>query len=47
MRTPDALERIEWRLMYGEFGVPRGVYVMGITIIVLLGLIVWRLWRDA
>lgn len=45
MRVPDALEKIEWRLMYGEFGMPTGFYVMCWIIIALLGAIAWRLWR--
>jgi hypothetical protein len=44
MRMPDTVDRIEWRLMYGEFGTPNGIWFLGWTIIALLGLILWRIW---
>jgi len=44
LRMPRTLDRIEWRLMYGEFGTPTGVWFLGWTIIALLGLILWRIW---
>lgn len=43
-RSGNALERIEWRLMYGEYGTPLGIKIIGYTIIALLALIVWRIW---
>jgi hypothetical protein len=43
-RVGDALERIEWRLQYGEFGAPGSLKLIGWIIIVLLCLILWRLW---
>ena len=44
LRMPKTLDRIEWRLMYGEFGIPTAVWFLGGIIIVLLSLILWRIW---
>lgn len=43
-RVGDVLERIEWRLQYGEFGGLLSLKLIGWIIIVLLALILWRLW---
>lgn len=43
-RVGDVLERIEWRLQYGEFGGPTGIKLALWIIAILLALILWRLW---
>jgi len=43
-RVGDTLERIEWRLQYGEYGGLLGIKLIGGIIVVLLALILWRLW---
>lgn len=43
-RVSDVLERIEWRLQYGEYGGLLGLKVIGWILVVLLALILWRLW---
>jgi hypothetical protein len=43
-RTGDVLERLEWRLMYGEYGTPLGIKVIGCAIVALLTLILYRIW---
>ena len=43
-RVGDILERIEWRLQYGEVGVPASFKFIGCVIMILLALILWRIW---
>ena len=43
-RVGDVLERIEWRLQYGEFGGLTGIKIALWIIVVLLSLILWRFW---
>jgi len=43
-RTGDILERVEWRLQYGECAAPPGLKVIGWLIVILLALILWRVW---
>lgn len=37
------LERIEWRLMYGEYGGLTSIKLALLAIVAMLGLILWRL----
>ena len=43
MRVPDALEKIEWRLMYGEYGGLTSIKIALWVIVVLLALILLQL----
>ena len=43
-RVGDTLERVEWRLQYGQYGTPLALKLLGWTIVALLVLILWRLW---
>ena len=44
MRVPDALEKIEWRLMHGEYKAPSSLGLVGWIVVALLGLILLRIW---
>lgn len=44
LRVADAIERIEWLLMYGQHGAPLAVKLLGSVAVALLALILWRIW---
>jgi hypothetical protein len=43
-RVGDVLEKIEWRLMYGEYGGLTGIKIALWVIVGLLALILYRFW---
>ena len=43
-RLGDMLERIESRLQNSRYGVAKSIELIGLAIVVLLALILWRLW---
>jgi hypothetical protein len=43
-RAGDVLERVEWRLQYGEYKAPFRLNFLGWIIAILLALILWSVW---